>query len=111
MPQPSPISWLLPALVTLSASAQVSPMPAVPPSAPKSAAVNRSAPEPYRSAFEGYQPFAEEKLLPWKDTNATVEKIGGWRAYAKEARQADSKAAPAAGTPASSDPHAGHGKR
>jgi hypothetical protein len=54
---------------------------------------------PYRSVFDGYQPFTDQKVLPWKETNATVEKIGGWRAYAKEAAE------PAA------TPHADHGKR
>ena len=41
----------------------------------------------YRSAFEGYQPFDEGKLLPWKEANDSVGKIGGWRAYAREAQQ------------------------
>lgn len=39
----------------------------------------------FRSAFEAYRAFAPEPLLPWKETNDTVGKIGGWRAYAKEA--------------------------
>jgi len=27
--------------------------------------------------------------MPWQETNAVVEKIGGWRVYAKEASQKD----------------------
>ena len=46
---------------------------------------------PYRSAFENYQPFAEEKVLPWKEANDAVRAIGGWRAYAKEANEESGK--------------------
>ena len=45
----------------------------------------------YRSTLEGYQPFTDEKILPWKQANDTVGKIGGWRAYAKEAHDATAK--------------------
>lgn len=82
----------------------------------------------YRSVFEGYQPFADEKIIGWKQANETVREIGGWRAYAKESRQTESGAsgqpqAPQASpqspvkpqpaqAPASggSNPHGGHGK-
>ncbi len=30
-------------------------------------------PVPYRSAFEGYQPYAEPSLAPWREVN---EKVG-----------------------------------
>ncbi len=46
-----------------------------------------AAPGEYRSALEGYQPYSEDKMLPWKEANDTVGKIGGWRAYAKEAAE------------------------
>lgn len=52
---------------------------------------------PYRSVFSGYQKFGDEPVAPWPQANATVEKIGGWRVYAKEARQPD--AADQAATP------------
>lgn len=39
----------------------------------------------YRSALEGYRPFADEKAIPWKEANETVYRRGGWQAYAKEA--------------------------
>ena len=56
---------------------------------PKSAALPAvaEAPEPYRSAFEGYQPYTEEKITNWKAANDTVDQIGGWREYAKQAQQ------------------------
>ncbi len=41
----------------------------------------------YTSVFKNYQPYTEEEIIPWKQANATVEKIGGWKAYAKEASQ------------------------
>jgi hypothetical protein len=36
-----------------------------------------AAPPPYRSAYEGYRPFAEEPLAPWREVNETVERVGG----------------------------------
>lgn len=62
-----------------------------------------SAPDfAYRSAFEGYKPFAEQPVAPWRASNDTVRAVGGWRAYAREAQGA---AAPAS---SASSPHAGH---
>jgi hypothetical protein len=52
------------------------------------------AQQPYRSALEGYRPFTDEKPIPWKQANDTVGRIGGWRAYAKEAH-GEPAAAPA----------------
>ena len=87
------------------------------------AAAATQAPLPYTSALQGYQPFADEKLRPWKESNTTVETIGGWRAYAKEAAEPEAKgspdpvaspATPPAAPPktpaAPADPHAGHDK-
>ncbi len=45
------------------------------------------APIEYRSALQGYQPYSEEKTLPWKGANETVGQIGGWREYAREAAE------------------------
>lgn len=67
-----------------------------------------AAAQAYRSALEGYQPFNEEKVLPWKQSNDTVGRVGGWKAYAQEA-QGESAATPA--KPAAADPHAGHGEK
>jgi hypothetical protein len=116
-------SWpvALSALVALQASAQVNSPPATPAPATPTSATAQAVPAPlaYRSAFEGYQPFTDEKVAPWKDSNSTVQKIGGWRAYAKEAAEPESgeKPAPSA-TPvapalpaAAPNPHAGHGKQ
>lgn len=39
----------------------------------------------YHSAFEGFRPFADQPVGSWRDANATVGRVGGWRAYAREA--------------------------
>lgn len=122
MPPISPVSWpfAVLALVALPGFAQVNPAPAEPISNPKTAVVAQAAPTalPYRSVFDGYQPFTDEKTRSWKDSNDTVGKIGGWRSYAKEAAEpapadkqppAASLAAPALPA-AAATPHAGHGK-
>jgi hypothetical protein len=60
------------------------------------------APGEYRSALDGYQPFTDTKAVPWKESNDTVGRIGGWRAYAKEAAQGQGHgghAMPAASAP------------
>ena len=127
MPPISPVSWpfAVCALVALPAMAQFNTPPVAPAPATETISAN-AAPAPtalvYPSVFEGYQPFSDEKLKPWKESNATVEKIGGWRAYAKEAAEPQAKhdhtpaaspASPATAAKASAapaDPHAGHGK-
>lgn len=43
----------------------------------------------YRSVWAQYQGFTEQSVTPWRQTNDTVERVGGWQAYAKEARQPD----------------------
>ena len=55
----------------------------------------------YRSALEGFQSFADEKAVPWKQANDTVHQRGGWKAYAKEASEANAGPGAQAG-------HAGH---
>jgi hypothetical protein len=84
-----------------------------------SAMAQAQTPLPYRSVFEGYQPFTDNKLTPWAESNDAVAQAGGWRAYAKEAAAPAAQAAssppaaptPAAGgKPAAAQPHAGHGQ-
>lgn len=92
----------LPALVL----AQAAPASATSSAAPANPeAASRPAPPEYRSAFDGYQPYTDEKTLSWKEANDRVGSIGGWRVYAKEAQES---AAP--GAAAKPDPHAGHAK-
>ena len=42
---------------------------------------------PYKSAFEGYQAYSDEPMVNWKAANDEVARIGGWRAYARQAQQ------------------------
>ena len=86
----------------------------------------------FRSAMDGYRPFAEQPVEPWVATNEVVRQVGGWRAYAAErsaspaptpqgAAQAASPRvsghegrtnAPAGhGSETKTDPHAGHGSK
>lgn len=68
----------------------------------------QTAPPPYRCVLEDYQPFNEQKVLPWKESNDTVGRVGGWRAYAKEAQDGDGDKPAGTAVP---DPHAGHGEQ
>ena len=81
---------VLSALAMLAGSLWLAPasaQPALPASPAAPAAADDTAPLPYRSAFEGYQRYSDEKIVNWKQANDTTGQIGGWRAYAKEASQ------------------------
>ena len=57
----------------------------------------------YESVFIRYKSYRGEKTSSWREANETVDRIGGWRAYAKESQQPDASA------PAKSNPHADQG--
>lgn len=60
-------------------------------------------PQTHASAFSSYRAHADVSPRDWKATNDTVGRIGGWRAYAREANE------PGAVRPAeSSGDHGGH---
>ena len=69
----------------------------------------------FDSVLSRYQPMTDEKLGSWREANDTVTRIGGWRSYLKEAQTPDAKTASPTltpvrpTTPASPNPHAGHG--
>jgi hypothetical protein len=42
----------------------------------------------YQSPLKGYQGYKDTRPVPWPQANQTVQEIGGWKAYAKEASQA-----------------------
>lgn len=91
--------WLVPVALTVAlpmAFAQSSSQPTTPDS--KSAAPS-SVTLSYRSAFADYRAYSEQPVVSWVDANDKVDKIGGWRAYAKEARQPVAAPAPAPGGP------------
>ncbi|MBC7610991.1 MAG: hypothetical protein H7228_15715 [Polaromonas sp.] len=91
--------WPLIAFLGLAASAVyaqtgVGTAPAVTASAP-------TAPPAFSSVFDTYKPYTEEKTANWKQANDTTARIGGWRAYAKEAAEPNPAMVPApAPTPA-----------
>lgn len=88
------LAWLMFALAAGPVAAQSTPSSNLPPWVPV-----------YRSAFEAYKPYAEQGVATWRDSNDTAARIGGWRAYAREARQAE----PVAPQSQSSAPSAGSG--
>jgi hypothetical protein len=49
---------------------------------------NASVPAPsYESPFSTYRRLGEDPPVSWREANDTVTRIGGWRAYAREAQQ------------------------
>lgn len=64
-------------LTAASARAQTAPGP-LEPAAP-------TMPPVYRSAFDGYRPFAEPKRIPWPEANATAGRVGGHGGALKDA--------------------------
>ena len=42
----------------------------------------------YQSPFADYRVLGDDKHVGWRNANDTVGKIGGWRAYAREASDA-----------------------
>ena len=91
------LAAIIAAPLLLSAAAPAQNTPRSDPLDPKAA----TAPLVYRSTLSGYKPLAAESPpVMWRDANDAVLRIGGWRAYAREA------AAPAASGPASAAPAA-----
>jgi len=41
----------------------------------------------YRSSLADYRLLSDEEVGSWKEANDQVGRIGGWRAYAKEAQE------------------------
>lgn len=87
--------------------------PTVPAKAPPLVFVSQ-----YFSIFSNYQPYKEQPLLPWREANDNVGKIGGWRFYAREAQQPDAAPPssephrhPPSGAPGAVDNHAEHGRK
>jgi hypothetical protein len=55
----------------------------------------------YHSAFGGYRTSSDDTVIPWREANDVVRRIGGWRVYAREAQEPTSPAA----VPATPVPH------
>ena len=118
------IRWLLPATLAMaaaSAAAQGNPSPQPPRhTADPLDATAKVSPLVYRSALAAFKRLGETEPLPWREANDQVGRIGGWRAYAREANAPDAPAgASAAPLPAANaasmptpkpmpGPHGGH---
>ena len=118
--------WVVVGLQLVLVSEQTSAQAQAQATAPASLAPASARPDPadpkaqvpaslYVSPLRAYQGFAEPQVAPWRETNELVRQRGGWRAYAREAREPDaarpavpdaSQHAPAA-KPASAG-HTGH---
>ena len=83
--------WLLPAALWAAActAAAQTPPPAPRPADPLDAQASVPAPV-YRSSLRDPrrppQPVDARPPIPWREANDTVARIGGWRAYAREAQ-------------------------
>jgi len=65
-----------------AAQAQTAPVaPTLEEKAPRAQAATAS----FQSALDGYKPYTDETTGNWKEANDLTARIGGWRAYAKEA--------------------------
>lgn len=87
------IAWAVLGAFALDAAAQraAAPSPADPaPRVPQAS---------YRSAFEGYVPYREQTLAPWRDVNDEVGRVGGHAGIFRGAHGA--RGVPKPATPAS----------
>lgn len=63
----------------------------------------------HRSAFQGYRAAGDQALGSWREANERVARIGGWRAYTREANAPEPPAGAASAPPAAGGPgHHGH---
>jgi hypothetical protein len=100
----SSLRALVAALIWLPAAAAARPDP-LDPEAPV-------PPLTHASALTAAPSLSETPVGSWREANDTVNRIGGWRAYAREAKPPESLPPAATGTPAAvapAKPAAGHG--
>ncbi|MCP5273007.1 MAG: hypothetical protein H6932_17550 [Burkholderiaceae bacterium] len=88
---------------TLCTAAAAAPFATVaaepPPPRPDPTRIDAAVPPlAHRSALQRYRPLTDEPRRDWRAANAEVARIGGWRAYLREAHAPE----PAASAPASS---------
>ena len=95
------LAWglLLPLTQAQSLAAPASASAARSPSGVDTAPTAQGGAWRYVSVLGQYQPYAEQALASWPDANATVQRIGGWRAYAREIQAPAAAPAPAGATP------------
>lgn len=107
--------WPLPAVLcaaAFSAAAQTAPTAGRKPD-PLDAGASVPA-VVYESSFSRYRRMAQDEAIPWRESNDTAARIGGWRAYAREAQLPGPAPAAPPARPDTPDPRAmpmppGHG--
>jgi hypothetical protein len=111
----SRIRWLrcllvaIPLLWSFSVHAQTSNQPS-PAAADPLDPLARVPQTTYQSPLANYRKLGEDQPTSWREANETVNRIGGWRAYAREALQpGDAPASPSSGGGSAGAP-GGHGK-
>lgn len=98
-------AFLMP-MVSSQAQAQPDPKAAVATTATKPDPLDPKARVPalrYTSPLTQYRRLADDPPLAWREANDTVTRIGGWRAYAREAQMPDAAAAADAAAPHPAD--------
>lgn len=87
--QPPTLRWLPPfALALLMPAAFAQGMSAMATPAPMAATPAATSLQ-FNSTFSGYRVYTDQPVGSWREANDNVGRIGGWRAYAKEAAQAE----------------------
>lgn len=113
--------WLLPAMLALAsatAAAEGAAAPTPLPQRPSADPLDAQAEVPtlvHRSSLATYRRFGDDEAVPWREANNRVARIGGWRAYAREAQAPEapegarpaSKVDPAPALPSTSKPMPG----
>jgi hypothetical protein len=103
----------LAALGFVASAAQ--PQPTASPSRPDPLDAKAAVPAVvYASSFAASKAAVDPPAPSWREANDTVARIGGWRAYAREAQQPDPAPSAPAAAPAKTDPKStpmpqGHG--
>ncbi len=99
---PSPcLRWLAALALAAGPAATPAASPATPHAANDPTQAQASVPAvQHRSVFTRYRPLADLKPVPWREANETVNRIGGWRAYAREAAAPEPPASAPEGTAA-----------
>lgn len=103
----------IPVLALLASAASAQAQATTPPARPDPLdAQARVPPATHQSALDSYRRLGEDRRIGWKEANETVNRIGGWRAYAREGQLPEpARPAPAGqAAPASSaaPAHSGH---
>lgn len=97
--------------MTLLAAASLAPAQGTPGRTERADPLDAQARVPavaYQSSLARYRGLGDDTRMAWKEANETVNRIGGWRAYAREAQQPDAAAPAPASAPTATPARGGH---